>query len=78
MLQRVSWEVLPILKEVFLTLILGWCLLTISIFIADFTNEFILDLDILNAYDVPVGPGHQMLHLAGGQVSLWSLSLPAW
>jgi hypothetical protein len=78
MLQTVSTEALPIIKEVFLTLMLGWCLVTISVFIADITNEFILGLDILHAYDAPVDPGRQMLHLAKGEVSLWSPSLPAW
>jgi hypothetical protein len=60
MLQTVSGESLPILKEVLLTLTLGrhpprmWV-------IADITNELILGLDILCAYDASVDIGRQTL-----------------
>jgi hypothetical protein len=50
-LQTVSGEALPILKEVFLTLILGRRPLKIWVFVADITNENILGLDILFAYN---------------------------
>jgi hypothetical protein len=69
MLQTVSGEALPILKEVFLTLTPGQHLLKICVFIASITNEFILGLDILRACDASVDLGHQMLHLAEEEVS---------
>jgi hypothetical protein len=62
----------PILKEVFLTLNLGWRPLKMSVFVADITSEFILKLNILHAYDTSVDIGHQTLCLAGEEVSLWS------
>jgi hypothetical protein len=77
-LQTVSEEVLPILKEVFLTLnltltlTLGQRPLKILVFVASITNEFILGLDILCAYDASVDLGHQTLSLAEEEVSLWS------
>jgi hypothetical protein len=60
----VSGEMLPILKEVFLTLTLGQHPPKIWVFVADITNEFILGLDILRANDASVDIGHQTLHLA--------------
>jgi hypothetical protein len=53
MLQTVSWEALPILNEVFLTLTLGQHQLKVWVFIASIT-EFILGLDILRVYDASV------------------------
>jgi hypothetical protein len=70
-LQTVSGEALPIIKEVFLTLTLGRRPLKIWVFVADITNEFILGLDILCAYDATVDIGCQTLRLAE-EVSLWS------
>jgi hypothetical protein len=67
-LQTASGEVLPILKEVFLTLTLGQRSLNIWVLIANITNEFILGLDILRAYDAYVDLGCQMLHLAEEEV----------
>jgi hypothetical protein len=58
MLQTVSVEALPILKEVFLTLTLGRCPLKIYVIVASITNKFILVLDILCAYDASVDVGH--------------------
>jgi hypothetical protein len=69
-LQTVSGEAFPILKEVFLTLILGRRPLKIWVFVADIT-EFILGLDIMHAYDASVDIGGQALRLAV-EVSLWS------
>jgi hypothetical protein len=40
--------------------------------VADITNEFILGLDTLRAYDASVDIGHQTLRLADEEVSLWS------
>jgi hypothetical protein len=63
--QTTSSEVLPILKEVYLTLTLGWCPLKIWGFIDDIANEFNLGLDI----------GRQTLCLAEEEVSLWILAV---
>jgi hypothetical protein len=71
-LQTVSRETLPVLKEVFLTVTLGRRPLKIWDFVADITNEFILELDILRAYDTSVDLGRQTLRLADEVVSLWS------
>jgi hypothetical protein len=71
-LQMVSGEALPVLKEVFLTLTLGRCPLKIWVFVANITNEFILGLDILHAYDASVDIGRQSLCMAEEEVSLWS------
>jgi hypothetical protein len=71
-LQKASTEALPILKEVFLTLTLEQRPLKIWVFIANITDEFILGLDILCAYDASVDQGHQTLCLAEEEVSLWS------
>jgi hypothetical protein len=64
MLQMVSSKALPILKEVFLILTLGWHPLKIWVFVTIVTNESILGLAIPRAYDASVGLGHQTLHLA--------------
>jgi hypothetical protein len=69
MLQMVSGEALHILKEVSLTLTLGWCPLEIWVFFTNITNEFILGLDILRTYDAC---GRQTMRLAETEVSLWS------
>jgi hypothetical protein len=49
-----SGEALPIMKEVFLTLILGRHPLEIWVFVADITNELVLGLDVLRVCDVSV------------------------
>jgi hypothetical protein len=72
LLQTVSGEALPILKEVFLTLNLGRRPLKIWVFVAGITNELILKINILRTYDASVDLGHQTLHLAEKEVSLWS------
>jgi hypothetical protein len=56
MLQMVSGETLPILKEVFLTLTLGRRPLKNWVFVADIT-EYILGLGILCAYGALVDKG---------------------
>jgi hypothetical protein len=71
----VSGEALPIVKEVFLTLTLGRHSLKIWVFVS---NEFILGLDILHAYDASVDLGRQMLRLAEEEVSLWSPGVEPW
>jgi hypothetical protein len=72
LLQAVSSEALPILKEVLLTLILARRPLKFFVFIADITNELILGLRILRAYDAFADLGRETLRLAKEQVSLWS------
>jgi hypothetical protein len=71
-LQMVSGEALPIMKEVFLTLTLGRRPLKIWVFVADITDELILGLDVLRAYDVSVDTGRQTLRLAEEEASLWN------
>jgi hypothetical protein len=70
-LQTVSGKALPIMKEVSLTLTLGQRPLKISVFVANITDELILGLDVLRAYDASVDIGHQTLRLAEEEVSLW-------
>jgi hypothetical protein len=70
--QAISRVALPILKEVFLTLTMEQHPLKIWIFVANITNEFILGLDILCAYDASVYLGHQRLYLAEEEVSPWN------
>jgi hypothetical protein len=81
-LKTVSGESLPVLKEVFLTLTLERRPLKILVFVANITNEFILGLDILRAYDASVDVGRQTPRLSEEEVSLWSPGagplLPAW
>jgi hypothetical protein len=69
-LQMVSGESLPI-QKVYLTLTLGQRSLKMWVFVADITNEFILGLAILRAYNASVDIGRQTLRLAE-VVSLWS------
>jgi hypothetical protein len=71
-LQIVSGEALPTLKESFPTKTLGWQPLKIWVFVANITNEFIMRLGILLAYDASVQLGCQMLHLGKEEVPLWS------
>jgi hypothetical protein len=42
------------------------------VFVANITNELILGLDILRAYDATVDIGRQTLRLSEEEVSLWS------
>jgi hypothetical protein len=58
------------LKEVFLTLTLGWHPLKILVLIVNITNKFILGLDVLDMYNASVDLGRQTLHLAEEEVSL--------
>jgi hypothetical protein len=71
-LQTVSGEALPIMKEVSLTLTLGRRPLKISVFVADITDELILGLDVLRAYDASLDIGCQTLRLAEEEISLWN------
>jgi hypothetical protein len=71
--QTVSGEALSVLNEVFLTQALGRCPLNIWVFVANITNVFTLELDILRAYDACVDLGHEALPLEEEGVSLWIL-----
>jgi hypothetical protein len=71
-LQTASGETLPILKEAFVTLTLGRRPLEVRVFVAAITDELILGLDILRAYDASVDLGRQMLRPGEEEVSLWS------
>jgi hypothetical protein len=53
-------------------LTLGQRPLKISAFVADITDELILGLDVLRAYDASVDIGRQTLRLAEEEVSLWN------
>jgi hypothetical protein len=66
------WGSLTILKEVSLTLTLGQRPLKMLVYITNITDDFILELEILRAYDACVYLGCQMLHLAEEEVSLCS------
>jgi hypothetical protein len=71
-LQTASGETLPILKESFVTPTLGQLPLEIWVFVSHITDELILGLNILRAYDASMDLGHQMLRLGEEEVSLWS------
>jgi hypothetical protein len=63
-LQTVSGEALPILKEGFLTMALGWQPLKIWVFVAGIT-EVIMALDILRVYDTSVELGRNAVSWEG-------------
>jgi hypothetical protein len=69
-LQTVSGASLPIFKEVLLTITLGRRPLRMLVFVANITDELILGLDILRAYDASVDIGRQTLRLADEEISL--------
>jgi hypothetical protein len=69
---RLFGESLPVLKEVLLTLTLGRYPLRMWVFVADITDDLILGLNILCAYDASVDIGCQTLRLADEELSLWS------
>jgi predicted aspartyl protease len=50
-LQTASGETIPVLKKALVELTLGRRALRIWVFIAEVTDEFILGLDVLRAYD---------------------------
>lgn len=60
-------------NKVFLTQVLSRRPLNIWIFIANITNVFTLELDILRTYDACVDLGCEGLHLEEEEVSLWIL-----
>jgi hypothetical protein len=58
-----SGRTIPVVKESLVQLTLGQRALNIWMFVADITDEFILGLDILRAYDASVDVGHNVLRL---------------
>lgn len=60
-LQMVSGETIPVLKEVLVELTLGQSALKIWVFITEITDELILELDVLRAYDTLLDLGHHVI-----------------
>jgi predicted aspartyl protease len=58
-----SGGTIPVVKKARLELTLGWRTLRRWVFVADITNDFILGLDILRAYDSSVDVGLRVLRL---------------
>jgi uncharacterized protein (DUF1684 family) len=59
-LQKASGETIPVLKEAVVELTLGRETLRIWVFVAEITDEFILGLDVLQAYDASVDVGRYL------------------
>jgi len=57
-LQTASGETIPVLKEAFIELTLGRRALRIWVFVVEVMDEFILRLDVLQAYDASMDLGH--------------------
>jgi hypothetical protein len=70
-LQTASGETIPVLKEALVLLTLGRRALTIWVFVPEVTDEFILGLDVLRAYNTSVDLGHHLLRLGREEVTLW-------
>jgi len=60
-----------VLKEALVDLTLGRQALRIWVFVAEVTDEFILGLDVLRAYDASVDLGCHLLRLGREEVTLW-------
>jgi hypothetical protein len=67
-----SGKTIVAVKEALVELTLGLCALRIWVFVVDTTDEFIVGLDVLWAYDVSVDLGRHVLRLAQEEVTLWS------
>lgn len=72
------WDSTPHLEGSFPNSDHGAHPLKIWIFVANITNEFILGLDVLRAYNASVDLGCQRLCLAEEEVSLWSPGAGPW
>ena len=70
-LQTASGETIPVLKEALVELTLGRRALRIWVFVAEVTDEFILELNVLRAYDASVDLGRHLLRLGQEEVALW-------
>ena len=62
-LQTASGDTITVLKEALIELSLGQRALRFWVFITEITDEFILGIDVLWAYDVSVDLGRHLLHL---------------
>jgi hypothetical protein len=71
-LQLASGETIPVVKDAQVELTLGRRALKIWVFVAEITDEFILGLDVLRAYDASVDLGRHVLRLGREEVTLWS------
>jgi hypothetical protein len=60
-----------VLKEALVELTLRQRALRIWVFVAEVTDEFILGLDFLRAYDASVDLGRHLLRLRQEEVTLW-------
>jgi hypothetical protein len=70
-LQTASVETIPVLKEALVELTLGLRTLRIWVFVAEITDEFILGLDVLRAYNASVDVGRHLLRLGQEEITLW-------
>jgi len=69
--QTASGETIPLLKKAFVELNLGRRALRIWVFVEEVTDEFILWLNVLRAYDASVDLGRNLLRLGHEEVTLW-------
>jgi hypothetical protein len=60
-----SGRTIPVVKEALVQLTLGLRALNICVLVADITDEFILGLDTLRAYDASVDVGRHVPRLEG-------------
>jgi predicted aspartyl protease len=67
-LQTASGETILVVKEARVELTIGRRTLRSWVFVADITNDFILGLDILRAYDASVDIGRRVLRLGRDEV----------
>jgi predicted aspartyl protease len=62
-LQTASGETIPVVKEARVKLTIGRRTVRSWVFVADITDDLILGMDILRAYDASVDIGHRVLRL---------------
>jgi hypothetical protein len=67
-LQTASGETIPVMKEAHVELTMGRRTLRSWVFVADIKDDFILELDILRAYDASVDIGRRVLRLDQDEV----------
>jgi hypothetical protein len=67
-LQTASGETIPVVKEARVELTIGRRTLRSWVFVADITDDLILGLDILRAYDASVDIGRRVIRLGRDEV----------
>jgi hypothetical protein len=67
-LQTASGETIPVVEEARVELTIGRRTLRSWVFVADITDDYILELDILLAYDASVDIGRRVLRLGRDEV----------